>query len=78
MQVPVECWDGCGAEFAAITQAARGSDELIAGVDIQCPSCGHPYKLTVDGDGEADLQSTSDEALGQNISGHGSDEATHY
>lgn len=79
MQTPVECWAECGEEFIA-ESPSRGSDELTAGVKVECPHCHHKYIFTVDGDGEADLQDASgdDEHLGQNITGHDSERSTHY
>jgi DNA-directed RNA polymerase subunit RPC12/RpoP len=60
MQIVEDCYAGCGNEVPFTTAAERGSDELIDGVSVSCPECGHRYTLTVDGDGEADLQDTGD------------------
>jgi len=77
VETPVECWNGCGEEFIAVSPS-RGSDELTDGVPVACTSCGHRYIFTVDGDGEPDLQDAEGEGLGQNITGVDSDRSTNF
>jgi hypothetical protein len=64
MQVILECYEGCYEDVAFTTDVARGSDELTLGVPVACPNCGWTYTLTVDGDGEVDLESSDPDSMG--------------
>lgn len=78
MEYISECWNGCGEEFV-VHAPDRSDPRLVEGVQTRCDECGHPYIFTVDGDGEPELQDAEDtESLGQNISGRGSEDSTHY
>lgn len=76
MQVPANCWAGCGEDVIFEAPVTRFSDDVTDGVPVRCPECGHKYTLTADGDGEVDLEDQSG-LMGQNIEGHGSDEVSH-
>ncbi len=77
MQIMSECWSGCGEDIPVNIPAERGSPEIVDGVPFKCPLCGEEYNVTVDGDGEAELISTDESQLGQNVTGHGADEVSH-
>jgi DNA-directed RNA polymerase subunit RPC12/RpoP len=74
MDYVVECWEECGKDFT-VHAPSRGSEQLIAGVQVRCEHCGHPYQFTVDGDGEPSLDSLDDDSLGDTMS---DPDATHF
>ncbi len=67
MDAVLNCWEGCG-EDVAFHAPSRGSDALTDGVDVKCSECGQPYTLTVDGDGEIDLESRDESSEGDIVS----------
>lgn len=77
MEYIMECYEGCGEE-TVVHAPDRQDPRLVDGVKHVCEHCGAEYVFTVDGDGEPELQSADPESMGQNISGYGSEDATHY